>query len=93
MAGIELMEIGWVGRVNSTQGKKRQDRHAYHGIDSYKVKQLSAELKFNFVQNMDFLKQFFDQMHRLDDGRYVITKPAYQKQFRIYQVPNDDEGD
>jgi hypothetical protein len=55
-------------------------------IDNKTVLSLSKELNYLFRKSFAFLKELVEKLHKLDDGNYVVLKPAFTAKFKLFRL-------
>ncbi|KAL1917820.1 uncharacterized protein VTP21DRAFT_3654 [Calcarisporiella thermophila] len=93
LAGADQMKLGYVSRMNP----KDPSRHVILGTQTYRPRDLAAQMNFSLANGWGIVKAIVDMCLRLDEGKYVLVKDPNRPIIRLYSVPpstfEDEEED
>ncbi|KAI8817732.1 eukaryotic translation initiation factor 3 subunit D [Fimicolochytrium jonesii] len=93
LAGVDQLRLGFVSRATP----KDRTRHVILGTNTFKPKDLAAQMNLNVGNGWGILKMFVDLcINTLQDGKYVLVKDPNKAVLHLWSVPEDtfeeDEG-
>ncbi|CAE7590315.1 eif3d, partial [Symbiodinium microadriaticum] len=83
LAGADLMQLGYVSRVNRTNPLD----HVILATQSFKPKDLAGQIAMNPANMWGVVKMICDLMLNQEDGKYVLLKDPNKAIMRLYCVP------
>jgi translation initiation factor 3 subunit D len=70
LAGVHLMKVGFVSRVNP----RNNDKHAILGVVGYKPKEFAIQMNLNLNNGWGIVRTISDMVLKMPEGKYVLVK-------------------